>query len=102
MSSSITLTWLAPTSFAPEFWQWRCIFRLRFLFAALQVWAPTRFAFVIALWDRWKDWQAARAKKKIQQELEKRRAARPTVTAQMVQARDADEPRARSVILTHG
>jgi S-DNA-T family DNA segregation ATPase FtsK/SpoIIIE len=58
-----------------------------FSFAALQVWAPTRFAFVIALWDRWKDWQAARAKKKMQQELEKRRAARPTVTAQLVQAR---------------
>jgi DNA segregation ATPase FtsK/SpoIIIE, S-DNA-T family len=60
-----------------------------FSFAALQVWAPTRFAFAIALWDRWKDWQAARAKKKMQQELEKRRAARPTVTAQLVQARAA-------------
>jgi S-DNA-T family DNA segregation ATPase FtsK/SpoIIIE len=58
-----------------------------FSFAALQVWAPTRFAFAIALWDRWKDWQAAHAKKKMQQELEKRRAARPTVTAQLVQAR---------------
>src|SRR4029077_16103574 len=35
------------------------------------------------------DWQAARAKKKMQQELEKRRATRPTVTAQLVQARAA-------------
>jgi len=71
-----------------------------FSFAALQVWAPTRFAFVIALWDRWKDWQAARAKKKMQQELEKRRAARPTVTAQLVQARVAasDAPSASRIV----
>jgi S-DNA-T family DNA segregation ATPase FtsK/SpoIIIE len=58
-----------------------------FSFAALQVWAPTRFAFAIALWDRWKDWQEARAKKKMQQELEKRRAAKPIVAAHLVSAR---------------
>jgi S-DNA-T family DNA segregation ATPase FtsK/SpoIIIE len=64
-----------------------------FSFSAMQVWAPTRFAFAIALWDRWKDWQDGRAKKKMQQDLEKRRAARPTVTAQLVQARAvASEP----------
>src|SRR6201981_1665996 len=28
-----------------------------FSFAALEVLAPTRFAFAIALWERWKDWQ---------------------------------------------
>ena len=60
-----------------------------FSFAALQVWAPTRFAFAIALWDRWKDWQEARAKRQMQKELEKRRAARPMVAAELVPARDA-------------
>src|SRR5437588_2380431 len=58
-----------------------------FSFASLQVWAPTRFAFVIALWNRYKDWQDNRAKKRMQRELEKRRAARPTVTTQLVAAR---------------
>src|SRR4029077_19940596 len=60
-----------------------------FSFAALRVWAPTRFAFAIAVWNRYKDWQETRAKKKMQKELEKRRAARPTVTAQLVPARSA-------------
>jgi S-DNA-T family DNA segregation ATPase FtsK/SpoIIIE len=61
-----------------------------FSFAALRVWAPTRFAFAIALWDRWKDWQAARAKKRMQKELEKRRAApKPVITTQMIPARPA-------------
>ncbi len=64
-----------------------------FSFAALQVWAPTRFAFAIALWDRWKDWQEARAKKRMQKELEKRRAApKPIITTQMVPARPAVQP----------
>jgi S-DNA-T family DNA segregation ATPase FtsK/SpoIIIE len=58
-----------------------------FSFASLRVWAPTRFAFAIALWNRYKDWQDSRAKKKMQKELEKRRATRPTVTAQLVPAR---------------
>ena len=63
-----------------------------FSFASLQVWAPTRFAFVVALWNRYKDWQDTRAKKKMQKELEKRRAARPTITAQLVPARAAAPP----------
>ncbi|HYA24226.1 MAG TPA: DNA translocase FtsK 4TM domain-containing protein, partial [Terriglobales bacterium] len=64
-----------------------------FSFAALQVWAPTRFAFAIALWDRWKDWQEQRAKKRMQRELEKRRAApKPVITTQMVPARAAAPP----------
>jgi S-DNA-T family DNA segregation ATPase FtsK/SpoIIIE len=59
-----------------------------FSFSALQVWAPTRFAFAIALWDRWRDWQEARTKKRLQKELEKRRAApKPLITTQMVPAR---------------
>ena len=60
-----------------------------FSFASLRVWAPTRFAFAIALWNRYQDWQDNRAKKKMQRELEKRRATRPTVTAQLVPARPA-------------
>src|SRR5712692_2565447 len=63
-----------------------------FSFAALQVWAPTRFAFAIALGDRWKDWQDARAKRKLQKELEKRRAAKPMVNTELVPARDAAAP----------
>jgi S-DNA-T family DNA segregation ATPase FtsK/SpoIIIE len=63
-----------------------------FSFAALQVWAPTRFAFAVALWNRYKDWQDDRARKKMQKELEKRRAARPTVTAQLVPARSSPPP----------
>src|SRR5213083_2272566 len=68
-----------------------------FSFASLQVWAPTRFAFAMALWDRYKDWKEERAKKKMQKELEKRRASRPMVTTQLVPARAAlqsDEGRA--------
>jgi DNA segregation ATPase FtsK/SpoIIIE, S-DNA-T family len=70
-----------------------------FSFATLQVWAPTRFAFVIALWDRWKDWREARAKQHMQKELEKRRAApKPVITTQMVPARPAvpSQPQARA------
>ena len=64
-----------------------------FSFAALQLWAPTRFAFTIALWDRWKDWREQRAKKRMQRELEKRRAApKPVITTQMVPARAAAPP----------
>src|SRR5712692_6696046 len=63
-----------------------------FSFAALQVWAPTRFAFAIALLDRWKDWQDARAKRMMQKELEKRRAAKPTVNTRLVSAGDAPAP----------
>ena len=63
-----------------------------FSFAALQVWAPTRFAFAVALWDRWRDWQDARAKRKMQKELEKRRAARPMVATELLPARDASAP----------
>jgi len=64
-----------------------------FSFAALQLWAPTRFAFAIALWDRWKDWQEARAKKRMQKELQKRRAApKPVITTQMVPARPLTPP----------
>ncbi len=60
-----------------------------FSFSALQVWAPTRFAFAVALWERYKDWQDARERRQMQKELDKRRAAKPVVTTQMVPAREA-------------
>jgi DNA segregation ATPase FtsK/SpoIIIE, S-DNA-T family len=58
-----------------------------FSFAALEVWAPTRFAFVMALRDRWRDWRDERERKRQQKELEKRRAQKPTVQTQLVPAR---------------
>ena len=63
-----------------------------FSFSAIQVWAPTRFAFLLALRDRWRDWQDERARRRQQKELEKRRAEKPVVTAQLVPAR-APAPR---------
>ena len=60
-----------------------------FSFAAIELWAPTRFAFVLALIDRFKDWQDERERKRQQKELEKRRAEKPVVTAQLVPARPA-------------
>src|SRR5262249_41179545 len=62
-------------------------FSTAFSFSALKVWAPTRFAFAIALWERFQDWRDERARKKMQKELEQRRATKPVVTAQMVPAR---------------
>ncbi|HTR23185.1 MAG TPA: DNA translocase FtsK [Terriglobales bacterium] len=58
-----------------------------FSFSAIQVWAPTRFAFFVALRDRWRDWQEQRERARQQKELEKRRAEKPVVTAQLVPAR---------------
>src|SRR6201993_1044393 len=58
-----------------------------FSFSRMQVWIPTRFAFVLALRDRWRDWRADRAKQKMQKELERRRAAKPVVSAQLIPGR---------------
>jgi len=58
-----------------------------FSFSRLQVWIPTRFAFVFALRDRWRDWREERARRKMQRELERRRASKPVVTAQLVPGR---------------
>ena len=54
-----------------------------FSFSQAQVWASTRFSFVVAVRDRWKDWREARLRKKLQRELEKRRAAKPTIQTQV-------------------
>src|SRR5260370_41382614 len=47
----------------------------------------TRFAFVIAAWNRFVDWREGRAKAREQRELEKRRTSKPVVTTQVVPAR---------------
>jgi S-DNA-T family DNA segregation ATPase FtsK/SpoIIIE len=60
-----------------------------FSFSAIELWAPTRFAFIIALKERFKDWQDERERKRQQKELEKRRAEKPVVTAQLVPAQPA-------------
>jgi S-DNA-T family DNA segregation ATPase FtsK/SpoIIIE len=58
-----------------------------FSFSSLRVWAPTRFAFVTALWNRYKDWQMERAKRRQQKELDKRRISRPVVKTQLIPSR---------------
>jgi len=49
-----------------------------FSFVGLRLWTNTRFAFAFALWQRFQDWRAARAKiaaqKKAQQETQRRNA----------------------------
>ena len=60
-----------------------------FSFSQVKVWAATRFSFAIALRDRYRDWQETRLRKKMQKELEKRRAAKPAIATQMVPARAA-------------
>src|SRR4051794_40428887 len=58
-----------------------------FSFSQARLWATTRFSFVVALRERWKDWKEQRLRAKLQKELDKRRAAKPTVQTQMIQAR---------------
>jgi DNA segregation ATPase FtsK/SpoIIIE, S-DNA-T family len=60
-----------------------------FSFSQAQMWAATRFSFAIALRDRWKDWKEDRLRKKLQKELEKRRASKTAIQTQMIQARVA-------------
>ncbi len=61
-----------------------------FSFSSLHVWLPTRFPLVQALWQRYEDWQHARAKKHDQEELDKRRAQKPVVSAKLVPAKLAE------------
>ncbi len=58
-----------------------------FSFSTIRLWAPTRFAFVTALWNRYQDWQRERAKKHQQKELEQRRISKPVVKTQLIQSR---------------
>jgi S-DNA-T family DNA segregation ATPase FtsK/SpoIIIE len=73
-----------------------------FSFSSMQVWFPTRFAFALALRDRWRDWREERAKRKMQKELERRRATKPVVNTQLVPGRataSVSEPQpARSLV----
>src|ERR1700676_2958823 len=70
-----------------------------FSFSAIQLWAPAHLAFVTALWNRYKDWQQERAKKRQQKELEQRRISKPLVKTQLIASRPgstsqaATEPR---------
>src|SRR5579863_5488107 len=61
-----------------------------FSFSAFQLWAPTRFAFIVALKERFKDWRESRAKERAQKDLEKRRAApKPVIATRLVVAKPA-------------
>jgi S-DNA-T family DNA segregation ATPase FtsK/SpoIIIE len=60
-----------------------------FSFSSLRVWAPIRFAFMTALWNRYKDWQVERAKHRQQRELDKRRISKPVVKTQLIPSRQA-------------
>jgi S-DNA-T family DNA segregation ATPase FtsK/SpoIIIE len=60
-----------------------------FSFSSIQVWAPTRFAFVTALWNRYQDWGEERRKRQQQKELEKRRISKPVVKTQLIPSRQA-------------
>ncbi|HEY6766271.1 MAG TPA: DNA translocase FtsK [Candidatus Sulfotelmatobacter sp.] len=63
-----------------------------FSFAAVRLWAPTRFAFATALWNRYLDWQLERVKQRQQKELEKRRISKPVVKTQLIPSRPANFP----------
>jgi S-DNA-T family DNA segregation ATPase FtsK/SpoIIIE len=67
-----------------------------FSFAAIRLWAPTRFAFVTALWNRYKDWRGERAKRRQQKELEQRRISKPVVKTQLIPSRPVTQAPAAS------
>ncbi len=58
-----------------------------FSFTLIRLWAPTRFAFLTALWNRYLDWKQERLKRKQQKDLEKRRTNKPLVKTQLIQSR---------------
>src|SRR5438270_5797400 len=58
-----------------------------FSFSAIQLWAPTRFAFVTALWNRYQDWEPERTNRRQQKELDKRRISKPIVKTQLIPSR---------------
>ena len=60
-----------------------------FSVGALRVWANARFGFVFAWMERFRDWQAVRAKARAQRELEKRRQNKPVLQTQLIPARRA-------------
>jgi DNA segregation ATPase FtsK/SpoIIIE, S-DNA-T family len=68
-----------------------------FSFSSLQTWAPTRFAFVTAVWNRYQDWQEERARRRQQKDLDKRRISKPVVTTQLIPARPATAAQSRTM-----
>ena len=60
-----------------------------FSFSSIRLWAPTRFAFITALWNRYEDWKQERTKKRQQKELEQRRIQKPIVKTQLIPSRPA-------------
>src|SRR5437763_10500399 len=62
-----------------------------FSFSAIRLWAPTRFAFVTALWNRYRDWKEERLKKKQQKELDQRRISKPIVKTQLIPSRPTSQ-----------
>jgi S-DNA-T family DNA segregation ATPase FtsK/SpoIIIE len=73
-----------------------------FSFSSIRLWAPTRFAFVTALWNRYLDWQEERTKKQQQKELEKRRISKPVVKTQLIPSRQATEPTVQARVAPEG
>src|SRR5271169_7089974 len=67
-----------------------------FSFSSIRLWAPTRFAFVTALWNRYKDWLGERAKRRQQKELEQRRISKPVVKTQLIPSRPVTQVPAAS------
>jgi S-DNA-T family DNA segregation ATPase FtsK/SpoIIIE len=67
-----------------------------FSFSSIQLWAPTRFAFATALWNRYLDWKQERAKRRQQKELEQRRISKPVVKTQLIPSR-AMQPAAQPI-----
>ncbi len=66
-----------------------------FSFSAIQLWAPTRFAFVTALWNRYEDWRRERLKRRQQKELDQRRISKPIVKTQLIPSRPAPQVQAQ-------
>jgi DNA segregation ATPase FtsK/SpoIIIE, S-DNA-T family len=60
-----------------------------FSFSSIQLWAPTRFAWVTALYNRYEDWRQERIRIRQQRELEKRRNAKPVIKTQLIPSRQA-------------
>src|SRR5579863_983002 len=64
-------------------------FSTAFSFGTAKAWAAAHCGFIIALMERWRDWRATREKERLQKELDKRRSAKPVVSAQLVPARQS-------------
>src|SRR5262249_62314447 len=67
-----------------------------FSFSSMQVWIPTRFAFLMALRDRWRDWRGGGGELRVEKELEKKRAARVGVGQPQAPGRPPTPGRAAS------